>query len=180
MGTKWLRQRRKTISSVPEMVIGSVKIDQIPKCQRRQDRQSRFQRSRCICPRCLEWGNQSRSLIAASNLMASKNADSRQRPLTKGATPLGKTESMATHVDTIVELALDPSSILGVSTNLRSQRNSVMREVRSSVLGDLRMVKNGPLHLTKGTQNRYALASIMPIGVMKEILRFLGSHHYVS
>ncbi len=96
--------------------MASLISDQKLSCQRRQDRQSGLRPQGRVRPRCLEWGYKSRSVIAGSNLMASKNADRRERPLTKGATPLGKTERLATHVDAFGTLATDAGSIPAVST----------------------------------------------------------------
>lgn len=102
--------------------MASLISDQKPKCERRQDRQSGLRPQGRVRPRCLEWGYKSRPLIAGSDLMVSKNTDRRERPLTKGATPQGKTERMATHVDAFVELATDSGSIPDTSTKTMAGR----------------------------------------------------------
>lgn len=110
--------------------MASLISDQKPKCERRQDRQSGLRPQGRVRPRCLEWGYKSRSVIAGSDLMVSKNTDRRERPLTKGATPQGKTERMATHVEAFVELTTDPGSIPGTSIFKLRQGEGVRRLIR--------------------------------------------------
>ena len=152
-------------------VLASLNPHAKPSCEERQGRSRRLRRKPRSRSRCLTRDNQVRLSARHKGLMAAKNADSWQRPLTKGATPQGKTESMATHVDAQLKAFHGPRFDSGQLHQIIGRGIALCAKSVPLLLAFWEGL-GWPPNLTRGTQGRCALASTTRDEVVKGTLGF--------